>query len=59
MKGLRLYGISKSLQRYVSAADVDADELLDTDQFPVPCLTPALSAVAEWFDATQDYRFTT
>jgi plasmid rolling circle replication initiator protein Rep len=57
MKGLRLYGISKSLQRYISAADVEGDELLDTDQFPVPCLTPALSAVAEWFEATQDYRF--
>jgi plasmid rolling circle replication initiator protein Rep len=57
MKGLRLYGISKQLQRYVSAADVSAAELLDTDQFPVPCLTPALSAVAQWFDDSQEYRF--
>lgn len=58
MRGLRLYGISKALQRYISAADVAGDELLDTDQFPVPCITPALSAVAQWFDDTQEYRFT-
>lgn len=57
MKGLRLYGISKQLQRYVSAADVSAAELLDTDQFPVPCITPSLSAVAQWFDDSQEYRF--
>jgi plasmid rolling circle replication initiator protein Rep len=59
MRGLRLYGISKSLQRYVSAADVQPEELLDTDQFPVPCITPAFSAVAEWCDSVQEYRFTT
>ena len=59
MRGLRLYGISKQLQRYVSAADVGPDELLDTDQFPVPCITPAFSAVAEWCDSVQEYRFTT
>jgi plasmid rolling circle replication initiator protein Rep len=57
MKGLRLYGISKSLQRYVSAADVADAELLDTDQFPVPAITPAFSAVADWIDSAQEYRF--
>lgn len=57
MRGLRLYGISKPLSRYISDADVSGDELLDTDQFPVPCITPALGAVAQWFDDTQDYRF--
>lgn len=57
MRGLRLYGISQSLQRYIAAADVSLDEMLDTDQFPVPCITPALSAVAQWFDDSQEYRF--
>jgi hypothetical protein len=57
MKGLRLYGISKSLQRYISAADVAGDELLDTDRFPVPAITPAFSAVAEWIESAQEYRF--
>jgi plasmid rolling circle replication initiator protein Rep len=57
MRGLRLYGISKPLSRYISDADVSGDDLLDTDQFPVPCITPALSAVAQWFDDTQEYRF--
>lgn len=59
MRGLRLYGISKQLQRYISAADAQGDELLETDQFPVPCITPALSAVAQWFDESQEYRFVT
>jgi plasmid rolling circle replication initiator protein Rep len=57
MRGLRLYGISRQLQRYISAADVQSAELLDREQFPVPVIAPALSAVAEWFDATQEYRF--
>ena len=57
MRGLRLYGVSKDLQQYVKAADVSADELLDTDQFPVPCITPSLHAVAEWIEEAQEYRF--
>lgn len=57
MKGLRLYGVSKELQRYVSAADVQGDELLDTDRFPVPAIVPSFSAVAEWIEAAQEYRF--
>jgi plasmid rolling circle replication initiator protein Rep len=57
MKGLRLYGISKSLRRYVSAADVSAAEMLDTDRFPVPAITPALSAVAHWIESAQEYCF--
>jgi hypothetical protein len=58
MKGLRLYGVSKALQRHVAAGDVQAEELLDTDQFPVPCITPAFSAIAEWAEDLQEYRFT-
>jgi hypothetical protein len=57
MKGLRLYGVSKALQQYVKAAEVSADELLDSDQFPVPCITPSLHAVAEWVEEAQEYRF--
>jgi hypothetical protein len=57
MKGLRLYGISKPLQRYISAADVTPDELLDTERFPVPAIIPAISAMAEWIDEAQEYRF--
>lgn len=57
MKGLRLYGVSKALQRYVSAADVSAAELLDSDRFPVPVIAPSLHAVADWIEAAQEYRF--
>ena len=57
MKGLRLYGVSQALQQFVKAGEVSADELLDTDQFPVPCITPSLHAVAEWIDSAQEYRF--
>lgn len=59
MKGLRLYGVSKALQRYVSAADAQGDELLDTDRFPVPAIVPSLSAVADWIESAQEYRFST
>ena len=59
IRGLRLYGISKQLQRYISAADVSLTDLIDTDRFPVPAITPALSAIAQWVDASQEYRFTT
>ena len=59
MKGLRLYGVSKALQRYVSAADVQGDELLDTERFPVPAIVPSLSAVADWIESAQEYRFST
>lgn len=57
MRGLRLYGVSGALRRFISDADVRQDELLDTSQFPVPILEPALSAVAQWFDESQEYRF--
>jgi plasmid rolling circle replication initiator protein Rep len=57
VKGLRLYGVSQSLQRYIAAGDITSAELLDTDQFPVPAITPAFSAVAEWIDSLQEYRF--
>ena len=59
MRGLRLYGISKSLQRYISAGDVSAAELLDTDQLASPDMPPSMSAVAQWFDSVQEYRFVT
>jgi hypothetical protein len=57
MKGLRLYGISKSLQRYVSAADPTASELLDEALPIAPPQLERLSAVAEWIDSAQEYRF--
>jgi hypothetical protein len=57
MKGLRLYGISKSLQRYISAADPAASELLDESPSITAPDQPHLSAVAQWFDDSQEYRF--
>jgi len=57
MRGLRLYGISKSLQRYVSAADPQGDELLDTPPDGEASDQPYLSAIAQWFDEAQEYRF--
>lgn len=59
MRGLRLYGISKGLQKYISSADVSAAELLDTEQLALPGASPSMSAVAQWFDSVQEYRFVT
>jgi len=55
----RFFGVSTDLQRYIKASDPKGDELLDTDRFPVPAIEPSLSAVAEWMDSVQEYRFTT
>jgi hypothetical protein len=57
MKGIRLYGISKGLQQYIKSAEITSAELLDTEHFPVPALIPSISAVAEWIDSAQEYRF--
>ena len=57
MKGLRLFGVSQPLRRYISDADLQKQDLLDLEQFPVPVITPALSAVAEWSDSLQEYSF--
>lgn len=57
MRGLRLYGVSKALQQYVSAADPQGDDLLDTSTVQETLERPCLSAVAQWFDEAQEYRF--
>jgi plasmid rolling circle replication initiator protein Rep len=57
IRGTRLFGVSRDLRRHISEGDVVADELLDTDRFPVPVLVPSLTAVAQWFDSAQEYRF--
>jgi plasmid rolling circle replication initiator protein Rep len=57
IRGTRLFGVSRDLRRHISEAEVVADELLDKDRFPVPVLVPSLTAVAQWFDSAQEYRF--
>lgn len=57
MRGLRSYGISKALQRYVKAADPQGDDLLDTPPVSEALQQPCLSAIAQWFDEAQEYRF--
>lgn len=57
MRGLRSYGISKALQRYVKAADPQGDDLLDTSPASEALQQPCLSAIAQWFDEAQEYRF--
>lgn len=57
MKGLRLYGVSKDLQQYVKAADPQGDDLLDTPTEGEAIEKPYLSAIAQWFDEAQEYRF--
>jgi len=59
MRGLRLYGISKPLQRYVSAADPQGEDLLDTVSVSASSDSQYLSAIAQWFDESQEYRFAT
>lgn len=57
IKGARLYGVSKSLQRYVKSTPPTADDLMDSPNPDAPANDQTLSAVAQWFEASQDYRF--
>ena len=53
----RLVGISSSLQRYVRESDPAGDDLLDIANPALPPDQQCLSAVAQWFDEAQEYRF--
>jgi hypothetical protein len=57
IKGARLYGVSKSLQRYVKSTPPTADDLMDSPNPDAPANDQTLSAVAQWFEVSQDYRF--
>lgn len=57
IKGLRLYGVSKSLQRYVKSTPMSAEDLLDSSNPDGLAKGETLSAIAQWFEASQDYRF--
>lgn len=57
MRGLRLYAVSKELQRFVKSADPGESEMLDSPDPNLPANDQTLSAVAEWFEAFQEYRF--
>jgi plasmid rolling circle replication initiator protein Rep len=57
MKHLRLYGVSRSLQRHIKEQEVVTDELLDEVSSDAGNLH--FSAVAKWFDAIEEYQFTT
>jgi plasmid rolling circle replication initiator protein Rep len=57
IKGVRLYGVSKSLQRYVKSTPPSADDLLDSCDLDASANDQTLSAIAQWFEASQDYRF--
>lgn len=57
IKGARLYGVSKSLQPYVKSTPPTADDLMDSPNSDAPANDQTLSAVAQWFEASQDYRF--
>jgi hypothetical protein len=57
VRGLRLLGVSKQLRSYVGETELQKEDLLDGDLLADPSLPPTLSAVAQWFDESQEYRF--
>ena len=54
----RLYAVSKPLQRFIKAGDIQADELMDNDAKPLPVGTERVEVIAQWFEDTQDYVIT-
>jgi plasmid rolling circle replication initiator protein Rep len=57
MRGLRLIAISKALSRYVGSADMGPTNMFDLQKIEVPPITPTFSAIAEWLESAQEYRF--
>lgn len=55
MKHLRLYGVSRKLQRHIKSQDIITRDLYDQEL--VTGSTGSFMAVAKWFDAIQEYQF--
>ena len=54
----RLYALSTPLKRYIKSHDVDASELMDKEQKPLPAGTEKVEVIAQWFEDSQDYVIT-
>lgn len=54
----RFFSASRKLSQFIQDADPKGDELLDTEHFPVPLVSPAMRATAQWSELLQEYQFT-
>ena len=55
MKHLRLYGVSRGLQKHIKSEDLIAKSLFDEQSSTESA--ESLMAVAKWFDGIQEYQF--
>ena len=58
LRNRRLYAMSSKLRKYIKSGDIQADELMDKAQEPLPERTEKLEAIAQWFEDTQEYLIT-
>ena len=58
MAGVRLYGVSKGLRRFIQNGDIKSAELLDDDEGLPDARLPDARAIARWFEDTSEYLFT-
>ena len=58
VKGVRMRAVSRPLSRYISAAEVQAAELLDSQLPEAPGGSPIVRVVADWCDAISAYLIT-
>ena len=58
MAGVRLYGVSKGLRRFIKAGDIKSAELMDDDEGLPDARLPDARAIARWFEDTSEYLFT-
>lgn len=58
MGGLKLFTVSKSLRGFISEGLIQEDEMLDANDHLAEGRAPDARAIAQWFDDTQEYVFT-
>lgn len=58
ISGARLYSVSKSLRRFIREGLISEEEMLDTNEHLAEGRVPDAVAIAEWFQDTQEYLFT-
>ena len=58
LRNRRLYAVSSALRKYIKQGDIDASELMDNEEKPLPIGTERVEVMARWFEDTSEYLIT-
>ena len=56
LRNRRLYALSGPLRKYIKSGDIDASEMLDNDQKPLPVGTEKVEVILQWFEDSKSYE---